>query len=117
MAALRRCAIMRPQELSISMRTGMTGAPGSAAVGVTYVPAGQGPRRGALDTVFYIHIRTFVDYLIERSGQPTILAEIATAMASGQSMETWLQEVGPAHGLPASVAAMDDDWRRFIEAT
>jgi hypothetical protein len=41
MAALRRCAIMRPHELSISMRTGMTGAPGSASA------SQNRPRRGS----------------------------------------------------------------------
>ncbi|MDP3406514.1 MAG: hypothetical protein Q8S03_17615 [Brevundimonas sp.] len=101
-------------------RPPMTGIPGSGAqVGVNFAPAGSagsGPRPGALDTVFYIQVRRFVDYLIERSGQPTILAEIARAMASGETMETWLQEAGSAHGLPASVAALDDDWRRYIEA-
>lgn len=101
-------------------RPPMTGIPGSGAqVGVTYTPAGptgRGPRPGALDTVFYVQIRRFVDYLIERSGQPTILAEIAGAIASGETMETWLQKAGSAHGLPPSVAALDDDWRRSIEA-
>lgn len=93
----------------------MQGGPGGAAVGVTYTPAGAGPRRGALDTVFYIQIRVFVDYLVAKSGRPAILAEIAEAMASGQAMDDWLRVAGAAHGLPASVAALDADWKTHIE--
>lgn len=89
--------------------------PGGASVGVNYRPATGGQRPDALDTVFYIQIRVFIDYLIETTGRPGVLADIARAAAAGRSMADWLAADGAALGLPASVEALNQGWRTYIE--
>jgi hypothetical protein len=88
----------------------------SGGVGVSFTPAGAGPRPGVLERIFYIHTRAFSDYLIQRSGGPRILADIAQAVASGDSLETWLVRQGAAYGLPASIADLQKDWWVFATA-
>lgn len=88
---------------------------GSGGVGVSFTPAGAGARPAALERVFYIQTRVFADYLIQTSGRPTILADIAQALASGRSFEAWLASEGPAHGLPSSVAALQAAWREYAD--
>ena len=87
----------------------------NGGVGVSFTPAGAGPRPAALERVFYIQTRVFADYLMQRSGRPTILADIAQSLASGHSFEAWLAEEGAAHGLPTSVAALHSDWQAYAE--
>nr|WP_312294979.1 hypothetical protein [Brevundimonas diminuta] len=82
-------------------------------VGVSFTPAGAGPRPAALERVFYIQTRVFADYLIQTSGRPTILAEIAQAMAGGRSFEDWLASDGAAHDLPSTLSALNDGWRDY----
>ena len=94
---------------------GPNGAPPSVSVGVTYRPAGAGPRPDVVERAYYIQIRVFADYLMQRSGKPDILADIARALAAGHSFEDWLRTDGAAHGLPTTVAAMQADWTRFAE--
>lgn len=88
----------------------------SGGVGVSFTPAGTGPRPAALERVFYIQARVFADYLIQTSGRPTILADIATALADDGDFETWLADQGAGYGLPVSVPELQDDWRRFAMA-
>jgi hypothetical protein len=87
----------------------------SGGIGVSFTPAGAGPRPAALERVFYIQTRVFADYLIQTSGRPTILAEIAEALASGRSFEAWLTSQGAAHGLPASIPDLQKGWRAYAE--
>ena len=87
----------------------------SGGIGVSFTPAGAGPRPGAMERVFYIQTRVFADYLIQTSGRPTILAEIAEAMAGGQSFADWLGQTGTRYGLPGSVAGLQQGWARFAE--
>lgn len=87
----------------------------SGGIGVSFTPAGAGPRPAALERVFYIQTRVFADYLIQTSGRPTILAQIAEALASGRSFEAWLTSQGAAHGLPPSIPDLQKDWRAYAE--
>ena len=87
----------------------------SGGVGVSFTPAGAGPRPAALERVFYIQTRVFADYLIQRSGRPTIMADIARGLAGGGNFEVWLANEGAAHGLPTSVTAMQGDWQAYAE--
>ena len=82
-------------------------------IGVSFTPAGAGPRPAALERVFYIQTRVFADYLIQTSGRPTILAEIAEALASGRCFEAWLTSQGAAHGLPTSISALQNGWSAY----
>lgn len=82
-------------------------------VGVSFTPAGAGPRPAALERVFYIQTRVFADYLIRTTDRPAILAEIAQAMAGGRSFEDWLASDAAAHDLPSTLSALSDDWRDY----
>lgn len=82
-------------------------------VGVSFTPAGAGPRPAALERVFYIQTRVFADYLIRASGRPAILADIARGLANGRSLEAWLAAEGGAHGLPSTVSALHEGWRAY----
>lgn len=82
-------------------------------VGVSFTPAGAGPRPAALERVFYIQTRVFADYLIRISDHPATLAVIAQAMADGRSFEDWLASDGAAHGLPSTLSALSDGWRDY----
>ncbi|WP_312990629.1 hypothetical protein [Brevundimonas diminuta] len=82
-------------------------------VGVSFTPAGAGPRPAALERVFYIQTRVFADYLIRISDHPAILAVIAQAMADGRSFEDWLASDGAAHGLPSTLSALSDGGRDY----
>jgi len=92
-------------------------APGSGgmAVGVTYTPAGAGPRPDVVERIYYTQIRVFADYLMQRSGKADILADIARALAGGDSFEAWLARDGAGYGLPTSVNALEEDWTTFAE--
>ncbi|MFK0298250.1 hypothetical protein ACIQTU_03430 [Brevundimonas sp. NPDC090276] len=83
---------------------------GGVGVGVSFTPAGAGARPAALERVFYIQSRVFADYLIQTSGRPTILADIAAALADGRSFEAWLANEGAARGLPPSLADLQRGW-------
>ena len=82
-------------------------------VGVSFTPAGAGPRPAALDRVFYIQTRVFADYLIQTSGRPTILADIALALAAGRTFEAWLAAEGAALGLPPSTMELQKSWSDY----
>lgn len=85
----------------------------SGGVGVSFTPAGAGPRPAALERVFYIQTRVFADHLIQTSGRPTILADIAQGLASGRDFETWLASEGAALGLPTSVTDLQKGWNAY----
>lgn len=88
---------------------------GGVGVGVSFTPAGAGARPAALERVFYIQTRVFADYLIQTSGRPTILADIAAALADGRSFEAWLANEGAARGLPTSLPALLSDWAAYAD--
>ena len=70
--------------------------------------------RGA--ALFYLQGRVFADYLIERTGDPAVFAAIGAAFGQGRTMAEWLAEQGAAHRLPATIEALDADWRAWLQA-
>ncbi|GAA0384689.1 hypothetical protein GCM10009093_09530 [Brevundimonas terrae] len=87
----------------------------SGGVAVSFTPASQtasGPPNGK-ETLFYIQIRAFADFLIQTSGRPTIIADITKAISQGQTFENWLATQGPAHNLPASIPALQQAWAAY----
>lgn len=64
--------------------------------------------------VFYLQGRVFADFLLARSNDPAIFGRIAAAAAAGQEFDAWLARHGPAHGLPASLAALETAWRGWL---
>lgn len=106
------------------LEPGMRPSPQAAAsaranggVGVTYTPAGAGPpaRPDAIVNIFYIQTRVFMDYLIQKSGRPDIIAVIARAIAAGGTFEAWLAGDGATLGLPATLPDLQSDWQRYAE--
>lgn len=97
---------------------GIEQAQKSGGVAVNFTPAGQaasGPPNG-METLFYIQIRAFADFLMQTSGHPAIIADITTAISQGQSFENWLATQGHAHGLPATIPALQQAWSAYANA-
>lgn len=84
--------------------------------GETYVQVVSGEQARSLadqGAVFYAQARGFADFLQARGG-PSVFGAIAAALAGGQSFDDWLAASGAAHGLPATVNALEDDWARWL---
>lgn len=88
-----------------------TGAGGTVSVTVTAPSASQS------DDHFYGQVRMVVDYLIETSGDPTILVEMSDAAVADQSLEAWLAQNGPRNNLPATTAQLQRDWIEWVSRT
>jgi len=64
--------------------------------------------------IFYAQGRVFADFMIERSGKPTVFADIGRAFGQGRTIEQWLAAEGPALKLGATVADLDRLWRAWL---
>jgi hypothetical protein len=91
-----------------------SGRPLTPGTRVPFVSSTGPSRLGADGLAYYLQSRMFADYLIERSRQPQILGSLALEIASGKSLEQWLQASGASLNLPSSVSALDADWRRWL---
>ncbi|RFF29956.1 hypothetical protein [Wenzhouxiangella sediminis] len=84
---------------------------GGAAVVSASLPAEHLERARA----FYAQTRGFTDYLVHRSGDDRVLAEIATTMRGGAAFEAWLAASGVESGLPGDLQDLErefDSWAR-----
>lgn len=70
---------------------------------------------GAETTMFYLQTRMFADFLIARSGRPQIFADVARAIAGGQSFDRWLEGAARKYPLPKNRALLVADWRAWLE--
>lgn len=70
--------------------------------------------RGGL--LFYLQSRLFADFLIERTGDQAIFADIGAAFGRGETMAAWLAAEGARHQLPVTIAALDREWRTWLTA-
>lgn len=73
-------------------------------------PSGRSP------ALFYVQSRAFADFLIEASGETTIFASVAQALASGNSFSEWLDMHADRLGLPATVTALENRFTAWSEA-
>ena len=100
--------------------------PGLALQEARRPPPGSGPQVRVLTGdearrvaggagLFYLQGRMFADFLIDRTGNPAIFAEMGAAFGRGQSLDQWLAERGPSHRLGATVAELDVAWRAWLE--
>lgn len=64
--------------------------------------------------IFYLKGRVFSDFLIERANDPGIFANIGAAFGRGEPIDQWLAAEGKSFGLPATVAALDTEWRAWL---
>lgn len=88
--------------------------PAGGGIALVYTPAGGGISAVVEERLFYIQTRGFADFLIEKTGRPTVFAEIAQAVAGGDSFETWLAGPGAALGLPATLDGLDALWKQGL---
>lgn len=64
--------------------------------------------------LFYLQARMFADYLIAKSGNPAVFADIGTAFGRGQSIEQWLAARGKHWHLGLTVEALQEDWKAWL---
>lgn len=101
------------------LRPGAAGAGGpQGGPGVRVVSLEESQSSGinvAAGAAFYSQARVFADYLVSRAGAPSVFASITEALARGETMDAWLRASGARWNLPTSVAALEADWRAWIE--
>ena len=66
--------------------------------------------------MFYLQSRAFADFMIERTRNLRIFAEIAAADADGVSFPRWLAKSGSKYKLAASVPLLEKQWRVWLKA-
>jgi hypothetical protein len=64
---------------------------------------------------FYAQSRAVGDFLLESSGNPKILGDIARALAGGATIEQWLEASGRANRLGATLDALESQWQAWIK--
>ena len=78
--------------------------------------------RGQLDArddgrnpaMFYSQSRGFADFMIERTGNKQIFADVARHIAAGGTMDSWLASSGSTVGLPADAASLDVQFKAWL---
>jgi len=73
---------------------------------------GVGPQAGPN---FYAQSRVVADFLLDRSGNPRILADIARSLAGGATIEQWLAANGAANHLEPTLAGLERQWQTWID--
>ena len=85
--------------------------PAGGGIALVYTPAGGGMSAVVEERLFYIQARGFADFLIEKTGRPTVFADIARSLAGGETFEAWLAGDGASLGLPPTLDGLDALWR------
>ena len=65
---------------------------------------------------FYAFTRGFIDYLVEKSGNPRIFRHLARAAGEGMTAAEWFARHGTDYGLPGDMKALDADFRAYARA-
>ncbi|AKS42994.1 hypothetical protein [Wenzhouxiangella marina] len=81
-------------------------AQGEAAV----LSASLDPEQGVEARRFYAQTRGWVDYLLARSEQPRVFADLTRALRDGQGFEAWLQASAARYALPVTLPALERDF-------
>lgn len=62
---------------------------------------------------FYLQVRLFVDFLFEKSDDPTVIDKIAKGLADGKSFEEWVQS-NEYSGLPNDMNKLNKLWQQWL---
>ena len=100
---------------SIGFRGAPGGAPGAGGTMTFTVPGRANPESLRTGLPFYIQARAFIDFLMEKSGNASIISEIAIAMRGGSSFEQWLAANGERHRLPPGLPALTTAWEGWLK--
>ena len=65
---------------------------------------------------FYLQSRAFADFMIEKSGDRRIFADIAKFIADGSTIEGWLKDNGQKIGVATTVAGLDTQFKNWLTA-
>ncbi|RUO29734.1 hypothetical protein CWE12_07115 [Aliidiomarina sedimenti] len=63
--------------------------------------------------IFYAQTRGWLDYLLQQTGNPQILGNMADTMRNGQSFDEWLAQAGLDAGLPGSMEALEAEFEAW----
>lgn len=86
-----------------TMRDSASGGDGAVVLSGEEIDARLGRAK-----YFYAQARGLADFLLERSGEPTLFADLARSLRSGSDVGDWLRREGPDHGLPTSVSELEE---------
>ena len=85
-----------------------------SADGVTVLTGAEASAVSKDGLIFYLQSRAFADFLMERTENPQVFAEIATADASGVGFARWLAKSSSKYKLAASVTALEKQWHVWL---
>lgn len=93
-------------------------AEGRAQGGVVILGRGDLPKRedGKEGITFYAQSRGFAEYMIEKTGNERIFADIAAFIVAGGSMQTWLDKNGPTYDIPHKLDALQTDFGNWLQS-
>ncbi|MDP9413489.1 MAG: hypothetical protein M3Q08_05225 [Pseudomonadota bacterium] len=107
-----RAAAISPEmplaELTSMTHPAMAAMPAGVAAGPTQIVTGR-------PSLFYAEVRVFTDYLVNRSGNPRILAAVSEGLRGGGTLDAWLAANGAKNRLPTSLAAIQADWDDWLD--
>lgn len=83
--------------------------------GVTILTGAEALEVSKNGLIFYLQSRAFADFMIERTGNPKLFAEIAVADASGVSFPQWLAKGGIKYRLAPSVSLLEKQWQAWLK--
>jgi hypothetical protein len=98
------------------IRARQKSADGRAQGGVVVLTAADIPKRedDRNPVMFYAQSRGFANYMIEKTGNERIFAEIASHIAGGGAMESWLKSAKGQYGIAANIGDLEADFRNWL---
>jgi hypothetical protein len=94
----------------------MASAAASSGPRVMVLSAEEAKGKVKLAAQFYLQARLFADFLISRSGDQAIFAEIGAALGRGDSFEQWLGRKGTVRQVGRTVAEVQANWATWLAA-
>lgn len=87
---------------------------GGQAQGITILTGEEARRVSAGAILFYLQARAFADFLIDRTDDPAIFAQIGSAFGRGEPIDKWLQANGAKLGIGATMDELEDVWKIWL---